>query len=62
MWKLEEYPNGIRLRFVKSKRDAINTKEKGKIERLKLRQKIFLNNILSSTTWDLVQLDYTRDE
>jgi hypothetical protein len=30
---LEDYPNGIRLCFVKSKRDAINTNEKGKIER-----------------------------
>jgi hypothetical protein len=58
----EEYPNGIRLRFVKSKRDALNLNEKGKIERLRQRQKIFLDKILSTTTWDIVQLDYTRDD
>jgi hypothetical protein len=62
MKNLEDYPNGIRLRFVKSKRDAINTNEKGKIERLRQRQKIFLNNITSSTTLDIVQLDYARDD
>jgi hypothetical protein len=58
----EEYPNGIRLRFVKSKRDALNSVEKSKIERLRARQKSFLSNILSTDTWDIVQLDYATDD
>jgi hypothetical protein len=58
----EEYPNGIRLRFVKSKRDAINSVEKSKIERLRARQKSFLSSILSTVTWDIVQLDYATDD
>jgi hypothetical protein len=58
----EDYPNGIRLRFVKSKRDAINAVEKGKIERLRARQKSFLSKILSTDTWDIVQLDYATDD
>jgi hypothetical protein len=62
MKNLTDYPNGIRLRFVKSKRDAINTVEKGKIERLRARQKAFLANIQSSVTWDIVQLDYSSHE
>jgi hypothetical protein len=56
---LKEYPNGIRLRFVKNKKDAINSAEKGKIEKLRARQKSFLSNIVSSKTWDIVQLDYS---
>jgi hypothetical protein len=58
----EEYPNGIQLRFVKSKRDAINSVEKSKIEQLRARQKSFLSNILSTDTWDIVQLDYAMDD
>jgi hypothetical protein len=55
------YPNGIRLRFVKNKKDAINTTEKGKIERLRARQKVFLENVLSIATWDVIQLDYSPE-
>jgi hypothetical protein len=55
---LKEYPNGIRLRFVKNKTDAINSAEKSKIEKLRARQKFFLNHIVSAETWDIVQLDY----
>jgi hypothetical protein len=58
---VESYPNGIRLRFVKSKKDAINPVEKGKIERLRARQKSFLQNIVSMATWDIIQLDYSPD-
>jgi hypothetical protein len=58
---LSEYPNGIRLRFVKNKKDGINTVEKGKIERLRARQKVFLQNIVTSTTWDIIQLDYAQN-
>jgi hypothetical protein len=56
---LTEYPNGIRLRFVKNKKDAINAIEKGKIDRLRARQNSFLQNIISSVSWDIVQLDYS---
>jgi hypothetical protein len=55
-------PNNIRLRFVKSKSDAINTREKGKIDRLRTRQKKFLDSIVSTTNWDIMQLDFATDE
>jgi hypothetical protein len=55
------YLNGIRLRFVKNKKDGVNPVEKGKIERLRARQKTFLQNIVTSTTWDIIQLDYSPD-
>jgi hypothetical protein len=55
------YPNGIRLRFVKNKKDGINAAEKGKIERLRSRQKSFLENILTTVTCDIIQLDYSPD-
>jgi hypothetical protein len=55
------YPNGIRLQFVKNKKDGINAAEKGKIERLQSRQKSFLDNILTTVTWDIIQLDYSPD-
>jgi hypothetical protein len=57
-----EYPNGIRLRFVKNKRDGINSIEKGKIEKLRARQKAFLSNIASKETWDMIQLDYSNSD
>jgi hypothetical protein len=56
---LKEYPNGICLRFVKNKKDAINSAEKSKIEKLRARQKFFLSNIISAEMWDIVQLDYS---
>jgi hypothetical protein len=62
MQNLEDYPDGIRLKSVKSKWDAINSMEKGKTEHLRARQKSFLNNIQSSDTWDIVQLDYSSHE
>jgi hypothetical protein len=54
----DSYPNGIRLRFVKNKRDGINAIEKSKIDKLRARQKAFLQNIVTSTTWEILQLDY----
>jgi hypothetical protein len=36
--------------------------EKGKIERLRARQKSFLSKILSTDMWDIVQLDYATDD
>ena len=55
------YPNGIRLRFVKLKKDAINAEEKGKLDKLRNRQQNFLKSIKSSTTYDILQLDYSSD-
>lgn len=54
----KDYPNGIRLRFVKNKKDGINSIEKSKIEKLRARQQSFLSNIQSTSTWDIIQLDY----
>jgi len=53
-----QYPNGIRLRFVKFKKDALSTQEKTRIERLRIRQKHFLASVNSSQSWDIEQLDY----
>ena len=56
-----EYPNGLRLRFVKRKADAINIKEKGKIDALRRRQQLFLKGIRSSTSHDINQIDYSSN-
>lgn len=56
-----EYPNGIRLRFVKLKKDALNAEEKGKLDKLRNRQHNFLNSIKSSTSYEILQLDYLAD-
>ena len=59
---VQELPNGIRLRFIKSMRSVLNTREKGKIEVLVARQKAFLNTIKQSANWDILTLDYSEDE
>ena len=59
---VQELPNGIRLRFIKSMRNALNTREKGKIEVLIARQKAFLNTIVQSANWDILTLDYSEEE
>ena len=46
----DTYPNGIRLCYVKLKRDALNSEEKGKLDKLRHRQHNFLKSIKSSTT------------
>lgn len=53
-----EYPNGVRVRFVKNRKDALNTTEKGKLDRLRARQQLFLSTIQTHETWDILQLDY----
>ena len=53
------YPNGIRLRFIKAKKDAVNAKERAKLDKLRERQKTFLTTIQTTQTWDIVQLDYS---
>lgn len=58
---LKDYPNGIRLRFVKNKKDGVSPVEKSKIERLRARQKVFLSTIVTISTWDVIQLDYSSD-
>ena len=52
------YPNGIRLRFVKAKKDAASMDEKCKIDKLRARQKAFNSSIKSTQTYDIVHLDY----
>ena len=34
---INEYPNGIQLRFVKLKKDCVNAKEKAKVDKLQER-------------------------
>ena len=53
-----EYPNGVRVRFVKQRKDALGLAEKGKLDRLRSRQQLFLKSIQTTETWDIVQLDY----
>ena len=54
-----EYPNGVRIRFVKSRKDALNASEKGKLDRLRARQQLFLSKIQTHETWSILQLDYS---
>ena len=60
--EIAEYPNGIRLRFVKSHKDAINMIEKNKIMKLRRRQKEFLKTIRMTATWDIVYLDFQAED
>ena len=53
-----EYPNGVRVRFVKHRKDALNAREQGKLDRLRARQQMFLSKIVSHESWDILQLDY----
>ena len=55
-------PNGVRMRFVKLQRDAISTKEKEKLNRLRIRQKKFNSVILTEETEELEHLDYCSSE
>ena len=54
-----EYLNGIRLRFVKMKKSGVNQVEKCKMEKLKQRQKEFLDTVTSHPTHDIIQIDYS---
>ena len=54
-----EYPNGIRLCYVKLKTSAVNHVEKSKMDRLRNRQKDFLASIASISTSEIIQLDYS---
>jgi hypothetical protein len=56
---VHEYPNGVRLRFVKQKSDCCNTNEKAKIDRLRKRQQMFNKSIQRSQTWDIMLLDHS---
>ena len=55
----EEYPNGVRLRFVKLKTSSVNHIEKSKIDKLRARQKAFLTSITSISIDKIIQLDYS---
>jgi hypothetical protein len=56
---VHEYPNGVRLRFVKQKSDCYNTNEKGKIDRLRQRQQMFSKSIQRFQTWEIMILDHS---
>lgn len=59
MKKVESYPNGIRMRFVKLKKDSINAEERSKLDKLRHRQVEFLKNIDKHTNYKILQLDYS---
>ena len=54
---VSQFPNGIRLRFVKCIGDAISTHESGKLAKLRERQKNFLTSILTTKNQDMINLD-----
>ena len=54
-----EYPNGIRMRFVELKKDSINAEERSKLDKLRHHQFEFLQNINSTTSYEVLQLDYS---
>ena len=55
------YPNGIRMRYVKLKKDSVNAEERSKLDKLRHRQGQFLKDIQSHTSYELLQLDYSND-
>jgi hypothetical protein len=59
--EVHEYPNGVRLRFVKQKSDCCNTNEKGKIDWLRKRQQMFNKSIQRTQTWEIMLLDHSID-
>ena len=59
MKDVHEYPNGIRLRFVKMKNSGVNKVEKSKMDKLRQRQKDFLDTITSHSSHEIVQIDYS---
>ena len=54
-----DYPNGIRLRFVKLKQSSVNHIVNSKIDKLRMRQKKFLADICSNSTDKIIHLDYS---
>ena len=52
-----QYPNGIRLKFVKLKKNYTNMHEKAKVDKIRDRQKAFLKSICRSITEDLTCID-----
>ena len=61
MKSVQSYPNGIRMRYVKVKSAAVNNVEKSKMDKLRGRQKDFIQAIVSTTTDDILQLDYSKE-
>lgn len=53
-----KYPNGLRLRFIKHISQCINYEEKGKVKQLRERQKAFLKAVRTTSTDDIIDLDY----
>jgi hypothetical protein len=53
------FPNGIRLRFCKLLIGAINHVEKQKIAKVRGKQKLFLDNILTTTSAEISHLEST---
>ena len=52
-----KYPNGIKMRFVKNRADALNLPEKRKIDKIRARQEKFTKSIKKIENWDILMLD-----
>ena len=53
----EQKPNGIKFRFVTLRSSATSRASITKLDRLRIRQKKFLQKICQSSSWDIVHLD-----
>lgn len=58
----KDYSNGIRLRFFKPYMEAVNSREKAKINALRNRQSEFLNMIQTRSSLDIVQIDHAAED
>ena len=56
------YPNGICMCYIKFRKDAINMKEKSKLDKLHERQRQFLQGICPVVNYKVCQLDYSSEE
>ena len=52
-------PNVVTLRFVTLCSSATSRASINKLDKLRIRQNNFLSKICQSSSWDIVQLDYT---
>jgi hypothetical protein len=57
--EVHEYPNCVRLRFVKQKSDCYNTNKKDKIDRLRQQQRMFNKSIQCTQTCEVMLLDHS---
>lgn len=59
--KREEYPNGVRFRFIKDIKKCANAVEKAKCAECRYKQKRFQEVIRKTTVYDIEQIDYAKN-